>query len=64
MAETAAVKRNIVWVFGDQHRSQALGCHGDPNLHTPNIDRMAQLGLDFPAPLPVFRSAVRSADRC
>jgi len=38
---------NILWVFGDQHRGQALGCAGDPNLATPEIDRMAVEGLHF-----------------
>jgi len=32
---------NIIWVFGDQHRAQATGYAGDPNLHTPNLDRFA-----------------------
>ena len=38
---------NIIWVFGDQHRGQALGCAGDPNVHTPNIDRLAAEGVWF-----------------
>ncbi len=38
---------NVIWVFGDQHRGQALGCMGDPNLHTPNIDRLAAEGVHF-----------------
>lgn len=41
-------QRNLIWIFGDQHRSQALGLHGDPNLHTPNIDNLARGGVDFP----------------
>ena len=38
---------NVIWVFGDQHRAQALGVSGDPNVFTPNIDRMANTGLNF-----------------
>ncbi len=38
---------NVIWIFGDQHRAQALGCMGDPNVHTPNIDRLAAEGLTF-----------------
>ena len=38
--------RNVIWIFGDQHRGQALGCNGDPNARTPNIDRMAAEGLN------------------
>ncbi len=36
--------KNAIWVFGDQHRAQALSCNGDPNLSTPNLDRLAAEG--------------------
>ena len=36
---------NVIWIFGDQMRAQATGFMGDPNVHTPNIDRLAQEGL-------------------
>lgn len=36
---------NVIWIFGDQMRAQATGYMGDPNVHTPNIDRLAQEGL-------------------
>lgn len=39
---------NIIWIFGDQHRAQSLSIAGDPNLSTPNLDRMAIEGLYFP----------------
>jgi arylsulfatase A-like enzyme len=39
---------NIIWVFGDQHRAQALSIAGDPNVSTPNLDRMAIEGQYFP----------------
>ncbi len=39
---------NVIWIFGDQHRGQALGFMGDPNISTPNIDRMAIEGVAFP----------------
>lgn len=38
---------NLIWIFGDQMRAQATGYMGDPNVHTPNIDRLAQEGLAF-----------------
>jgi arylsulfatase A-like enzyme len=44
---TAARKPNVIWLLGDQHRGQALSCMGDPNVHTPNIDSMAQMGMNF-----------------
>lgn len=43
-----SARPNVLWVFGDQHRGQALGHRGDPNLCTPNIDRLAASGLSFP----------------
>ena len=38
---------NVIWIFGDQHRGQAMSCAGDPNLRTPNLDRMANHGVRF-----------------
>jgi len=38
---------NVIWVFGDQHRRQLLGCEGDPNVRTPNIDNLAEYGIRF-----------------
>lgn len=38
---------NVIWIFGDQHRAQALGYRGDPNVFTPNIDRLAREGISF-----------------
>jgi arylsulfatase A-like enzyme len=40
-------KPNVIWIFGDQHRAQSLGIHGDPNLRTPVIDNLARNGRDF-----------------
>jgi arylsulfatase A-like enzyme len=38
---------NLIWIFGDQHRAQALGCMGDENVRTPNIDALAADGVTF-----------------
>ena len=38
---------NVIWIFGDQHRGQSLGFRGDPNLSTPNLDRLAVRGKSF-----------------
>ena len=40
---------NVIWIFGDQHRAQATGYNADPNLHTPNMDRLAAEGANFNA---------------
>ena len=42
-----ATRPNVIWLFGDQHRAQALACNGDPNARTPNIDGMAVDGVNF-----------------
>ncbi len=38
---------NVLWIFSDQHRAHALGCAGDPNVETPNLDRLATEGMRF-----------------
>ena len=38
---------NVIWIFGDQHRAQALSGAGDPNVNTPNIDRLGEEGVWF-----------------
>ena len=35
---TPSHRPNVLWLLGDQHRSQALSCMGDANVQTPNID--------------------------
>ena len=40
-------KPNIVYVFGDQWCAQATGYAGDPNVQTPNIDRLADESLNL-----------------
>ena len=46
-AQPRTTKPNIIWVFADQLRGQALGCAGDPNARTPNLDRLAAQGVRF-----------------
>ena len=40
-------KPNVIFVFADQLRAQALGCYGDKQAKTPNIDKMAAQGARF-----------------
>ncbi len=49
MSEEARQEKrpNVIWIFGDQHRAQATGYNGDPNLFTPHLDRMAMEGVNF-----------------
>ncbi len=38
---------NVLWIMSDQHRAQALGINGDPNVFTPNLDRLATSGVNL-----------------
>lgn len=38
---------NILLIYTDQHRYDALGCSGNPLIRTPNIDRMAGEGVNI-----------------
>ncbi len=38
---------NIVYLLADQWRASAMGYAGDPNVKTPNLDRLAKEGLNF-----------------
>ena len=38
---------NILLLMTDQHRGDALGAAGNPVIHTPNLDRLAQGGVRF-----------------
>jgi len=40
-------KPNVVFVFADQLRRQALGFGGEDNIKTPNIDSLAGESVDF-----------------
>lgn len=40
-------KPNVIWVFGDQHRAQALSYRRNPNVFTPNIDNLTRNGMRF-----------------
>lgn len=40
-------KPNIVYVFADQWRAQSMGYAGNPDLKTPNLDKLASEGVCF-----------------
>lgn len=44
---SAGKQPNIVFVLADQWRAKAMGYEGDPNIKTPNLDRLAKNGLNF-----------------
>ena len=38
---------NVLWIFCDQLIYHNLSCNGDPNIQTPNLDRLASEGANF-----------------
>ena len=46
-SERAMSKPNIIFIFADQHRHDALGCAGNEIIQTPNLDRLAGEGVRF-----------------
>src|SRR5207249_3646340 len=46
-ALAAERKPNILVVLADQWRAQAFGFAGDPNIRTPNFDRLASESVRF-----------------
>ena len=38
---------NVVMIMTDNHGAWTLGCYGNPDIRTPNIDRLAQEGTLF-----------------
>ncbi len=45
---------NLLIILPDQLRRHALGCYGDPNVSTPNIDRLAADGFRFDCACSTF----------
>ena len=39
---------NVLVIQPDQHRGTVMGCAGDSNARTPNLDRLAAEGIRFP----------------
>ncbi|MEM7461709.1 MAG: alkaline phosphatase family protein [Pseudomonadota bacterium] len=39
--------KNILFIMADQLRWDYLSCYGHPHLETPNIDRLAKMGVRF-----------------
>lgn len=40
-------KKNLLFIFSDQHRKFDLGCYGNNEVLTPNLDQLAQDGVRF-----------------
>jgi arylsulfatase A-like enzyme len=46
-APAATTRPNVIWLIADQWRAQAVGVNGDPNAHTPVLDRLVRSGINF-----------------
>src|SRR2546422_11366489 len=42
-----ARRPNIIFVCADQHSGRILGANGHPIVRTPNLDRLAGMGVHF-----------------
>ncbi len=40
-------KTNVVMILSDDQGSWAMGCYGNPEIKTPNLDRLAERGTRF-----------------
>lgn len=47
-------KPNIVFILADQWRAQATAYSGDPNVKTPNLDRLAASSVNFETAVSVI----------
>lgn len=43
----AQERPNIIYILTDQQTATAMSCVGNTDIHTPNIDRLAQSGILF-----------------
>ena len=46
-ANQATQRPNIVFICSDQHSGRVLGMNGHPIVRTPNLDRLAAMGVNF-----------------
>src|SRR3954467_964927 len=45
--DAAARPANVVFILADNQGAWELGCYGNPDIRTPNIDRLAAEGVRF-----------------
>jgi len=45
--QKTTAKPNIILIIGDDISWDDIGCYGNPSVHTPNIDKLAEEGLLF-----------------
>ena len=47
MASRDPSRPNVVFILSDDHGPWGMGCAGNPEIRTPNLDRMAERGTRF-----------------
>jgi hypothetical protein len=47
LSAQAARPTNLVFILTDNQGAWTLGCYGNPDIRTPNLDRMAAEGIRF-----------------
>ncbi|MDC7234951.1 MAG: sulfatase-like hydrolase/transferase, partial [Spirochaetales bacterium] len=40
-------RKNILFLFSDQHSARVLGCYGNTEVKTPHLDALADEGIRF-----------------
>ncbi len=46
-AQPGPAIRNVLFIMGDDHSADVLGCYGNKIVRTPNLDRLASQGTRF-----------------
>ena len=50
-----AARPNILLILADELPAWILGCYGNKEIRTPNLDRLAQMGTRFRTTSPARR---------
>ena len=62
-AQDAGPQRpNVIYLFSDEHRWQAMSLSQAPEMKTPNMKRMAELAAGTRFPTPLLKSVYRCQD--
>lgn len=47
MPAESELARGVVLIMTDTQNKDMLGCYGNPEMHTPCLDRLAEQGVRF-----------------
>src|SRR5687768_12577079 len=47
LAFSSAASPNVLIILSDDHSAPHVGCYGNPDVRTPNLDRLAADGIRF-----------------